>query len=119
MKSRRWYQYIRLAVYLAALIIGVFLPYSAMQRPTICIFYNLTGSYCAACGATRAFLSFMRCNFAAAAAYNPVFTHAIFPIFAFLVLDDIAALLFRLYKGRGYMSIIERIYERMCGRCRH
>ena len=61
----------------------------------------------------------MRCDFAAAAAYNPVFTYAIFPIFAFLVLDDIAALLFRLYKGRGYMSIIERIYERMCGRCRH
>ena len=116
MKNRHWYQYIRVAIYIAALIIGVFLPYSSMQRPTICLFYNLTGKYCAACGATRAFLSFMRLDFAHAAAYNPIFTYAIFPLFALLIIDDLIALALRLVKGKGHMSIVERIYERMCGR---
>lgn len=80
-----------------------------------CFWVQNFGKECATCGATRAVVSILHGDFAGAAAYNPVVAFAFFPIVSFLLVSDLAVLLFRFITKRRCLSLFEYIFVVFAG----
>ena len=79
------------AAFLAALSFR-FLPGIPAGFPILCPLYATTGIYCATCGSTRATLSLLHGDLAAAFYFNPLFV-VLLPLFVYLALAGYLRLL--------------------------
>jgi len=94
-------------VYAVFLLTFALIPLSLIEEHSFCLIRLFTGMKCAGCGVTRGFCAFMHFDFARAAAYNPVFAYAVFPISIFLMLEDTVFLICRRFSLTARRSLIE------------
>ncbi|MGI5897257.1 MAG: DUF2752 domain-containing protein [Oscillospiraceae bacterium] len=106
---------VRLAVWAGIALLLLFGDQIIRENLLPCFWVQNFGKECATCGATRAVVSVLHGNFSAAAAYNPVVAFAVLPIFGFLLLSDLAVLLFRLVTRRRCLSLFEYIFVVFAG----
>lgn len=93
---KRNYSYITLTFVAALPLLLCAIPMEWLkEQHTICLFKNLTGSDCIGCGITRAVISAVQCDFAAAFQYNKLIV-IVFPLLVYawikLVLTNIKKL---------------------------
>lgn len=104
----------RLTLYSLAAFLFSAVPVRIVELGSLCVIYHLTGYRCPMCGMTRAFSNAMHFSFARAISFNPLIL-LIFPLFWFLFLDDIAALV-SVIRGGTYRSVLERMWYRIDGK---
>lgn len=78
----------RLMIYFFALILIYSLQGSFLASESICYWYTNFDFICPMCGGTRSFLHFMYLDFSTAFSYNQALTLGLYPIGAFLVVQD-------------------------------
>ena len=106
----------RLTLYSLAAFLFSVVPTRIVELGSLCIIYHITGYRCPMCGMTRAFSNAMHFAFSRAISFNPLIL-LIFPLFWFLFLDDALSLI-SVMRGRGYSSVLERVWYRMDGKNR-
>lgn len=101
---------LRLILYaFALLVIFLYLFLSEKGVSFYCLFNKLFLIECPSCGATRAFFSFLKGDFKAAYAYNPVFTAVFYPIGIMLILQDFICCVCSLISKKEYISMLDFI----------
>ncbi len=78
----------RLALPLALLALAIVRVDALERLPSVCLFRNLFGLRCPACGLTRAFCCALHGDFGAAFAYNPLVVVAL-PVCAIAAIYDL------------------------------
>lgn len=76
-----------------------------------CFFYETFGIRCPSCGASRAFFSLLRLDFAEAARQNGVFAFALYPIGGLIALQDLALCLYNLIRRTNRMSFLQFLFS--------
>ncbi len=76
-----------------------------------CMWYENFGWYCSTCGASRAVVSLLEGDFSAAVAYNPVVTLGLVPVFGFLLLSDLAVMVWNLFGKKRRLSPFEYCFS--------
>lgn len=106
----------RLLLYSLAAFLFSVIPTRIVELGSLCIIYHITGYRCPMCGMTRAFSNAMHFAFSRAISFNPLIL-LIFPLFWYLFIDDALSLI-SVMRGRGYSSVLERVWYRMDGKNR-
>ena len=82
-----------MGLYAAVLLFFALCPLSAAEAGFYVCPSRLWGSQCFGCGMTRAFLSVMKGDFAAAFSYHAIFTAVLFPSLLLLMGQDLFVIL--------------------------
>jgi len=75
-----------------------------------CLMYERFGIQCSTCGASRAVVSLLSGDLAAAAELNPVITFGIVPILGFLLLSDLAVVIWNLFSKKRRLSPFQYLF---------
>lgn len=101
---------IRLAVYSAAAIFA--LIYILFLRDTGCVIYAIFKKPCFSCGATRAAFNILRGNFVGAVNSHVIFTLAVYPIGAIIVIQDFITVVICKIKNIYFPSMLEYLFQK-------
>lgn len=108
LKKKRILSFVRLGLYGLCVLYALLLGNNVCGGLDLCPVHRLFGVLCSTCGATRAAVSLVKLDLAAAFEYNPVFTLSVYPIGAFLIIQDAFTIIFREITRRFRPSVAER-----------
>lgn len=108
------YRVARLVIYTAALLFFLAPPLSFFEAESWCVFYRQFDLLCPMCGATRSLANFLRLDFTRAFAYNQVLTASVYPVAAFLVIQDSFVICRDALRHTKTISMLEFCLKTLC-----
>ncbi|WP_416388413.1 DUF2752 domain-containing protein [Holtiella tumoricola] len=97
---------LRLFCYLLIIPLGFIASHTSLANESICYWYTHYNLLCPMCGGTRSFIHFITFQFQQAYSYNPVLTLSVYPIMAFLVLQDSYTIIANHFFSRNQSSLL-------------
>ena len=100
----------RIALWGVIAFIALFGKWIVAGRYFPCLMYEQFGVQCSTCGASRAVVSLLSGNVAAAAELNPVITFGVVPLLGFLLLSDLVVMIMNVVSKKRRLSPFEYLF---------